>query len=442
MTSSPIHGHVTPLLSVAEGLVERGHSVRFLTGSRFAEEVAATGATHLCLSRDADFDDRRLATDGSGRREPPRGSIGGLRADLRRVFLSPARDQHDALTAALQSPTDVVLADPTFTAAILLATEHPADRPPVIGIGVAPPLVVSADTAPYGTGWAPLRAAALNRLRNQALQVFVDRVLFRPVEREWHSVFRDIRGRVAPVSMLDGSSQLDAMVQLSVPSFEYPRHDLRVPLHFAGPLPRRRPRARPDPAWWPELLDRRAVLVTQGTISNVDLDELAIPAADALADEDLLVVVTTGGPPVERLGPLPANVRAAPFLDHERLFEHVSAFVTNGGYGGVQRALAHGVPVVVAGATEDKPEVAARVAWSGVGIDLRSGRPVPETLARAVREVLNSAEYREAARRVAAEMAAAPGLDLIEQVVADMVGRREKAAGRREDAAGRRGEAA
>ena len=28
--SVPIHGHVTPLLTVAAGLVERGHQVRFL----------------------------------------------------------------------------------------------------------------------------------------------------------------------------------------------------------------------------------------------------------------------------------------------------------------------------------------------------------------------------------------------------------------------------
>ena len=57
--------------------------------------------------------------------------------------------------------------------------------------------------------------------------------------------------------------------------------------------------------------------------------------------------------------------------------------VTNGGYGGVQQALAHGVPLVVAGDSEDKPEVAARVRWSGVGIDLRRGDPSPAQLATA-----------------------------------------------------------
>jgi len=54
----PIHGHVTPLLAVARYFVERGDRVRFITGSRFAEAVAATGAEHLPLPPEADFDDR------------------------------------------------------------------------------------------------------------------------------------------------------------------------------------------------------------------------------------------------------------------------------------------------------------------------------------------------------------------------------------------------
>ena len=52
--------------------------------------------------------------------------------------------------------------------------------------------------------------------------------------------------------------------------------------------------------------------------------------------------------------------------------------VTNGGYGAVQRAVSTGVPLVVAGNTEDKPEVAARVAWSGAGINLRTGTPTAD----------------------------------------------------------------
>ena len=109
----------------------------------------------------------------------------------------------------------------------------------------------------------------------------------------------------------------------------------------------------------------------------------------ALAHDDLLVVATTGGPDPEPLRRgLPANVRLERFVPHDLLLPHVDVMVTNGGYGGVQQALANGVPLVVAGDSEDKPEVAARVQWSGAGINLHTGRPSPAMVARAVRRVL------------------------------------------------------
>ena len=93
-------------------------------------------------------------------------------------------------------------------------------------------------------------------------------------------------------------------------------------------------------------------------------------------------------PREEEVGALPANVRAAPFIPFERLLPHVDVMVTNGGYGGTQATLAHGVPLVMAGNTDDKMEVAARVAWSGAGINLRTRRPSPAALRRAVQKVL------------------------------------------------------
>jgi UDP:flavonoid glycosyltransferase YjiC (YdhE family) len=49
--------------------------------------------------------------------------------------------------------------------------------------------------------------------------------------------------------------------------------------------------------------------------------------------------------------------------------------------------------LVVAGATEDKKEVAARVAWSGTGVNLRTGRPSPLALRRAVQRILAEPEF-------------------------------------------------
>jgi len=79
---------------------------------------------------------------------------------------------------------------------------------------------------------------------------------------------------------------------------------------------------------------------------------------------------------------------------------HVDAMVTNGGYGGVQTALAHGVPIVAAGRSEDKMEVNARIAWSGAGVSLRTDSPGSERIAAAVRAVLREPSYRDAARRL------------------------------------------
>ncbi len=91
----------------------------------------------------------------------------------------------------------------------------------------------------------------------------------------------------------------------------------------------------------------------------------------------------------------------------------MDVMVTNGGYGGVHQALACGVPLVVAGVSEDKPEVAARVRWSGAGIDLRTSRPTADQVANAVRTVLTDPRYKESARRLQAEIATYDAMQII-----------------------------
>ena len=122
------------------------------------------------------------------------------------------------------------------------------------------------------------------------------------------------------------------------------------------------------------------------------------------------MVVATGGRPLETLPPLPANARAAEFLPYDELLPKTDVYVTNAGYGGVQYALRYGVPIVASGGQEDKPEVGARIAWSGVGRRLKAVSPKPSALRAAVRAVLRDERYRRATRAMAARMAAAGGL--------------------------------
>ena len=79
--------------------------------------------------------------------------------------------------------------------------------------------------------------------------------------------------------------------------------------------------------------------------------------------------------------------------------------VTNGGYGSVNQALSFGIPLVTAGLSEDKADGNARVAWSGVGINLETQTPTPSSLREAVRSVLNTPHYGSRAAWFATEFA-------------------------------------
>jgi UDP:flavonoid glycosyltransferase YjiC (YdhE family) len=134
-------------------------------------------------------------------------------------------------------------------------------------------------------------------------------------------------------------------------------------------------------------------------------------------------VITTGGDPEHGLpGPVPDNARVEAFVPHTALLPHVDLMITNGGYGGVMTALAHGVPLIVAGTTEEKPEIAARVAWSGAGLDLRTKRPSPRQIADATRTVLGDPRYRRNAERIRDDFgrhdAPREAADLLEELAA------------------------
>lgn len=127
-------------------------------------------------------------------------------------------------------------------------------------------------------------------------------------------------------------------------------------------------------------------------MANHHLGLLVAPTLAALANEpDVLVVATAGGRPVDAIpGLIPGNARVASYLPFEWLMPKVDVLVTNGGYGSVTQAMSSGIPLVTAGLTEDKADVNARVAWSGVGINLATNDPAPEALRLAVRTVLDT----------------------------------------------------
>jgi MGT family glycosyltransferase len=412
----PIHGHVTPLLAVAEHFAQRGDRVRFITGARFAAAVQAAGAQHIPLPAEADFDDRQDWDQVF----PERTSLRGAKAiafDLENVFVRPGRAQYDAIIAAhTDEPADAVLTDPALAGGALLLGLPIAARPPIVVCGVLPLMIASRDTAPYGMGMTPLRGP-VGRLRNSLLSTLAARTVFPSAQKIADEVHQEIHGTPLPFPVLDWPRHAEAIVQFTVPEFEYPRSDAPATLHFAGPLSATGSRA-PLPPWWGDLDGSRPVVhVTQGTIANRDYRQIIAPTLEALAEDDLLVVVSTGGRPLDTLPPLPPNARAAEYLPYDDLLPMTDVYVTNGGYGGVQYALRYGIPIVTSSGQEDKPEVAARVAWSGVGIRLKTETPTPATVRKAVHTALENPTHRDAAQLIAASMARARGMTQLADIV-------------------------
>jgi UDP:flavonoid glycosyltransferase YjiC (YdhE family) len=297
------------------------------------------------------------------------------------------------------------------------------DRPALACIGVMPYSSNSRDTAPFGVAFQP-GTGPLHRLRNVAMNWATEHVALSDIQRF-------ARARLAEAGVSEGfpgyfvdlqPKVVDAYLQATVAGFEYPRSDLAASVRFVGPVLAPPARDFEQPLWWDELGQGRPVVhVTQGTLDNADLGRLLLVTTRALAGQDVLVVATTGGPDPEPLRRgLPSNVRLERFVPHDLLLPHVDVMVTNGGYGGVQQALANGVPLVVAGDSEDKPEVAARVQWSGTGVNLHTGKPSPAMVARAVRRVLTRASYRRRAQALQAEIAGTDPLGAISDTLAGL----------------------
>ena len=413
LCSSPIQGHVAPMVAIAGDLVARGHSVSMLTGTRFRDAVEAVGAEHRSLAGIADYDDR-VMHEHLPDRDRHRG-IGKLQYDLETVFIRPVPEQFRALVRGIDQLTpDAILVDAAFAGIVPLLLDDPLSRPAVVAAGVIPLSQSSTDVAPYGLGLLP-NASPFGRLRNRVLNLLVQRVLFRKTQRLADEIMHELGRPSLDGFVLDSSRRVDRFLQLSPAEFEYPRHDLSANLRFVGTVLPPMPVASSLPPWWPELDgDRPVVHVSQGTIDNADFTRLVRPTIDALADRDVLVVVATGGRPVSELGELPANARAAEFLPYDVLMPKIDVFVTNAGYGGVQYALSHGVPLVAAGDTEDKPEVAARIEWTGVGVNLRTGTPSAAAVQSGVDRVLADPGFRDRAAALAARIAEVDTLALIE----------------------------
>lgn len=403
--TTPLPGHVNPGLPIARALVERQHEVRWYTGRAHAVAVARTGAVVEPI-----VDAYDPANQPLDERYPGRAMLEGLRSlkyDLKHLFLDEAPAYVHELEAILgRFAADVVVVDTAFLAGRLV---HERGGPPYASYGISVLPIPSSDIPPLGTGRAPA-TSAVGKLGQRIMHAVAPRLLFRDVQRHQHAVRRGLGLPPTDQTVIDQFVSPYLYLQGSTASFEYPRRDLPAHVHFVGPLLPAAAATRDHDATLESLgTTRPLILVNQGTVAT-DPADLVLPAIDAFADDDV-DVITTGVDPTFVGRTIPANTHVRAFVPFADLLPRVSVMVTNGGFGGVQAALVHGVPMVVAGASEDKPDIAARVAWSGAGVRLGDRSPSPDALRDAVRTVLDDPGYRRRAASFRDEISDSNGAD-------------------------------
>lgn len=425
VTVMPAPGHIDPMLAIACRLRDRGHSIIFNTADVFQEQVESEGIRFAPLIGKANFDYRTF------NKFPPEGQRltpgpEEMNHNLMRVFGDTMLDQCNGIRNIKRSThVDLILADFTFFGILPELLGPRTQRPPIISIGISPIVLSSSDTSPL------LGPAATAEERERNIRETAEfQAALAPASRYLNDLLHGYGRPSLPGFVLDCLYTMpDLFLQLSVEDFEFPRPDMARNIKFAGPVLRRPSRTRSLPEWWKERDESKPlILVTQGTIANADLNELIGPTLAGLSQEDVIVIAATGRPDCSAIMPAPANARVTPFIPFLQVLPEVDVFVTNGGYGAVNQALSAGVPIVIAGETEDKAFVASRIGWSGAGINLRTSRPTAEQLSSAVRKILHEDSYSANARRLQKSFAQHDGLEEVALQVESLLARENAAA--------------
>jgi len=190
------------------------------------------------------------------------------------------------------------------------------------------------------------------------------------------------------------------------------------------------------PSWFDELRnDKPVVWVYSGNPRYLpvgsfwaDSSVLIRACIDALADEDVQVVLTTGHHALPKeFVPLPDNFRHVPFVPGLAMAKRSDVLIHHGGYGSCQIGLCTGTPAVIIPTYSERESNARRVAAVGAGefiVPIESARHkkhvcVDELRAK-VKQVLADPAYTANARRISDKMQTYGGAAEASRLIEDL----------------------
>jgi zeaxanthin glucosyltransferase len=211
-----------------------------------------------------------------------------------------------------------------------------------------------------------------------------------------------------------------AVISQLFPAFEFPRLRPRANLHLTGSFLKPEARA-PVPFPYERLDGRPLVYASMGTQQN---RQKTIFRTIAAACEDLPVqlVISQGRPDAEPIEDLKGSPIVVPFAPQLELLKRAALTITHAGLNTALESLAAGVPMVAIPITNDQPGVAARIVWSGAGECIPPRKLTAPRLRTAIERVLKEDSYRDAVKRLQADMERAGGASRACEIIESVAG--------------------
>jgi MGT family glycosyltransferase len=387
-------GTVPPELSVARGLIERGHQVTVLGDPTLEPEATAAGADfrpwreapHLTSRRPEDDYLRDFEADG------PAELIALM---CRELICGPAAAYAADTTAAIADVRPDAIVSSAFLLGPQMAGEA-AGLPVVAQFANIYPLPAPG-LPPFGPGLPPARTdeeRAMHAAIGQETGAMWNAHL-EPV-----NVARAELGLTPLGGVWEQLDRADRVLVLSSSEFDFPA-ELPENVRYVG--------ARlDDPAWatdWTAPAGEEPLVLASLSTFNQDQGDVLRRIVDALGALPVRGVVTTGHAVDPADLPSSANVQVVRAAPHSAILPHAAAVVTHGGHGTLIKALAAGVPPLVLPMGRDQNDNATRVTARELGLALpqESGA---EDIAAAVRRLLEEPSFRENAERMGAHLRA------------------------------------
>lgn len=139
-----------------------------------------------------------------------------------------------------------------------------------------------------------------------------------------------------------------------------------------------------------------------------DFYEVSAKVAELLGQR--AVLLTGNDPQNHPKGPLPDNIRIAPYAPYSQIFPRASVIIHQGGIGTTAQALKAGRPMLVMPYSHDQPDNARRVRHLGVAQVIQRKDYRPEAVARKIKALLEDTACSERAAEVARVVAAEDGI--------------------------------